>query len=226
MIVVSGYFGKKLTGVYRAPQSDNCFFFSNNSEMKSIVENQDWTFLYEHIPVCSDYRISSLQSKYVKFLQFDKEKIGWKPGQAILYFDHKLEVKIEHLKKIEWLCNNDILIRNTPKEKITIKDEIDQAMGQKRYREAMSDTINWVDTKISSGKYSPRNRIMNTGLIFYKNIEKIQKLCNEVFEACWLIGQPECQIIWGVLSQTYEINIRRINWNELNIVWKEPVISA
>jgi hypothetical protein len=224
MIVVSGYFGKKLTGAYRAPQLENCFFFSNNSEMKSVVENQGWTFLYEHMPVSSESRIASLQSKYVKFLQFDKNKIGWVPGQAILYFDHKFEVKKEHIEKIERLCESHLLIRNTPKEKITIQDEIDAALGQKRYAEVMGETIEWVNTKIRSGKYSPRNRIMNTGLIFYKEVEKIQNLCSEVFEGCWLIGQPECQIIWGILSQKYETNITRINWTELDIVWNEPPI--
>jgi glycosyltransferase involved in cell wall biosynthesis len=152
MIVVSGYFGKKLTGAYRAPQLENCFFFSNNSEMKSVVENQGWTFLYEHIPVSSDSRISSLQSKYVKFLQFDKNKIGWVPGQAILYFDHKLEVKKEHIEKIKRFCESHLLIRNTPKEKITIQDEIDAALGQKRYAEVMGETVEWVKNNPRASK--------------------------------------------------------------------------
>ena len=224
MIVVSGYFGKKLTGVYKALPSTNCYFFSNNTEMKTIVEEQGWIFLYENIPLSAESRIASLQSKYVKFLQFDKEKIGWKCGQSILYFDHKFEVKSEHLKKINQLCTRDILIRNTPKEKLTIQDEIDAALSQKRYAEVMGETVIWVNNKIKNEGYSASNRIMNTGLILYKDIKTIQVLCDRVYENCWLIGQPECQIIWAILSQHYEKIITRIAWNELDIVWQEPLL--
>lgn len=222
MIVISGYFGKKLTGVYKALPGINCFFFSNNKEMKPIAENEGWIFVYENMPLSAEPRIASLQSKYVKFLQFEKEKIGWKPNQAILYFDHKFEIKLKHVKQIENSCQRALLIRNTPKEKLSIQDEINAALSQKRYAEVMEQTITWVNNKIENEGYRYLNRIMNTGLIFYKDINMIQNLCDDVYETCWLIGQPECQIIWGMLSQNYEKNITRIHWSELDSVWEEP----
>jgi len=218
MIVISGYFGKELTGVYTALQDIKCFFFSNNGEMKSIVEDLGWIFIYIPMPLSADPRISSLQSKYVKFLQFDSKKIGLESGQSILYFDHKIEVNKEHAQKLEKLCSKEILICNTPKEKLTIQDEINSALPQKRYAEVMQETIMWVNNKIESEGYSEFNRIMSTGLIFYKEIETIQMLCDEVYETCWLIGQPECQIIWGILSQRYEKIIRRIEWSDIDVV--------
>lgn len=166
MIVISGYFGKKLTGVYTSLPDVDCFFFSNNKEMKSIVEAKGWIFVSENMPISAEPRIASLQSKYVKFLQFDKEKIGWKRDQEILYFDHKFEVKITHVKKIENSCDTALLIRNTPKEKLTIQDEINDALPQKRYAEVMEQTIAWVNNKIENEGYRSFNRIMNTGLIF------------------------------------------------------------
>jgi len=75
--------------------------------------------------------------------------------------------------------------------------------------------------KITKEKLSVNNRIMNTGLILYADVEKSQKLCDEVYEACWFLGQPECQIIWSLISQPYESLITRINWNDLDILWKE-----
>ena len=193
--------------------------------MGAIVEKQGWNFVYEPMPLSAEPRIASLQSKYVKFLQFDKEKIGWNNEQAILYFDHKFEVRTEHIENIQRLCTRDILIRNTPKEKLTIQEEIKAALPQKRYAEVMEQTVAWVNKKIRLEGYSPSNRIMNTGLIFYKNIQAIQALCDEVHDACWLIGQPECQIIWGMLSQKYENKIHRIGWEMLDIAWKEPSLT-
>lgn len=172
--------------------------------MKPIVETEGWIFVYSHMPLSADPRIASLQSKFVKFLQFEKEMIGWKPKQAILYFDHKFEVKLKHAEKIENSCTRALLIRSTLKEKLTIQDEINAALPQKRYAEVMEQTITWVNHKIENANYRSFNRIMNTGLIFYNDIKSIQSLCDDVYETCWLIGQPECQIIWGMLSQNYE----------------------
>jgi hypothetical protein len=225
MIVISGYFGKKISGVYEALPGQKCYFFSNNMEMKAIAEEQGWIFLYENMPLSENSRIASLQSKCVKFLQFDKGRISWKTGHPILYFDHKFEIKPKHLAKIIQLCTRDILIRNSPKEKLTIQDEVNAALPQKRYAEVMNETVIWIKDKVKLEGYSLSNRIMNTGLIFYKNVKAIQGLCDQVYENCWLIGQPECQIIWGVLSQNYENIITRIDWTELDIVWKEPTIG-
>ena len=42
-----------------------------------------WQFiLIDHMPI-EKIAISSLQSKYVKFLQFDKNLIGWLEGRAL-----------------------------------------------------------------------------------------------------------------------------------------------
>ena len=51
----------------------------------------------------------------------------------------------------------------------------------------------------------------------------MQKLCDEVYKACYDLGQPECQIIWGVLSQKFEEYITRVDWKTIEMLWKEPV---
>lgn len=223
LIVISGYFGYRLTGIYEAPLKENCYFFSNNLRMKEPSEKKGWLFIFvENMPITSEPRISSLQSKYVKFLQFDMTTIGWTPGTHILYFDHKFEVKESHVDQIRNLNPSGILIRNTPKEKLTIQDEVDAALLQKRYSEVMPETLNWVNDKIENEGYSENNRIMNTGLILFSDIERTQHLCDAVYETCWLLGQPECQIVWGILAQRYERIITRISWQALDILWKEP----
>ena len=149
--------------------------------------------------------------------------MAWCPGESILYFDHKFNVCENHILKANAICKTDLLIRNTPKKKVCIQDEIDAAINQNRYLYSMPETIEWVDSKIKSGEYSYSNRIMNTGFILYKDIGLIQKLCNEVYKACSDLGQPECQIIWGVLSQKFEEYITRVDWKTIEMLWKEPV---
>ena len=217
IIIISCYFGEKNTHVFKAPLKSKCYYFSNNNSLKREVEAKGWHFIFlDNFELNQDYRISSLQSKYVKFLQFDKKKINWKKGESIIYFDNKLKVCSRHIAKAKKLCKNEILIRNTPKEKLTINDEINEAIVQKRYLEFMDQTISWVENKIKLEDYKRYNRIMNTGFILYKDVSLSQKLCDEVYESCHQIGQPECQVIWGVLSQRFEKNITRVNFEEFD----------
>ena len=109
--------------------------------------------------------------------------------------------------------------------KVSIQDEIDHAMMQDRYRLAMPQTIKWLETMYSSYKFSKTNRIMNTGLIFYNKPDQILDLCNETYNACVDLKQPECQIIWGIYSQKYEHLITRCNFNDLNPPWMEPLVE-
>lgn len=223
MIVVSGYFGAAATGIYPAPLDRNCFFFSNNPALEKIALKNGWTFVaVSGIPLSSEPRVSSLQSKYVKFLQFEVATLGVSGDSGVLYFDHKLNVTSRHIEYIVENCAAEVLIRNTPKVKLTIQAEIDAAVRQKRYREVMVETVNWVNHCISAEGYSINNRIMNTGLIYYRTMEKVRSLCDSVFHKCWDLGQPECQIIWAVLSQRYEHLITRIEWDGLNPEKREP----
>ncbi|HUA26529.1 MAG TPA: hypothetical protein VMA54_20535 [Steroidobacteraceae bacterium] len=223
---MSGYFGAKATGVHPAPLDQNCFFFSNNPALERAAARNGWTFVCKSgMPLSSEPRISSLQSKYVKFLQFDAAKLGVAADSGILYFDHKLNVTSRHVKYMAEACATDLLIRNTPRLKLTIQAEIDAGLRQKRYRETMVETVNWVNHCISTEGYRMNNRIMNTGLIYYRTVEKVRSLCNGVFNKCWDLGQPECQIIWAVLSQRYEHLITRIEWDALNPAKLEPAVE-
>jgi hypothetical protein len=222
MKIISCYFGSNKTGVYEAPLDADCFFFSNNKYLEPLAQKSGWNFVFVNdIPVSAEPRVASLQSKFIKFLQFNKSLINWTPGESILYFDHKFAVKSEHIGPIQNFCSSEILIRNTPKNKLSIQDEINAAMQQKRYAEVMVETVQWLIAKIKKEKLSVNNRIMSTGLILYADVEKSQKLCDEVYEAYWFLGQPECQIIWSLLSQPYESLITRFSWSDLDILWKE-----
>lgn len=226
MIAISCYFGAKLSGVYDAPRSIRSLFFSNNSDMRSIVEEKGWEYhLLAQMPPSIDPRISSLQSKFVKFLQFNFASVNIFNDEDVLYFDHKFEVTENHVETARFLCSSSVLIRNTPKIKNYVDQEIEEAERQKRYRDKMPETVDWVKALVASGQYSRQVRIMNTGLIYYRNPERIRKLRDAAFDTCWHLGQPECQIIWAMLSQKFQTDITKIEWSQLAPNWKAPSLK-
>jgi hypothetical protein len=225
MIVISGYFGLKCKGIYPAPIKSKSFFFSNNVSLKKIAEAQGWNFIYlNKYSLTTNYRISSLQSKYVKFLQFDFDELGISSDEGILYFDHKLYVKKEHIADVVKLCDKDLLIREAPAKK-SIQDEINEASLHPRYKYGMNKTIEWLSQKIYNEDYSGTNKLALTGFIYYKNPKKFIHLTNEVFDVCNQLNQPECQIIWAVLSEPYNNLISRINPKKINPIWQKSRVG-
>jgi hypothetical protein len=98
-VLLSGFFGDQFTRVYPAISEYDCVFFSNNAVLKDEVESKGWTFvvLSGH-ELSSDLRISSQQSKYVKFLQFLADYPEFANVDKFTYFDHKFRVTSEHIR--------------------------------------------------------------------------------------------------------------------------------
>lgn len=228
MLVVTGYTGIYNTHIFMSPSNGSkflskfegkCYFLSNNLQLKKQAERAGWNFVFlDNLQQVDNFRISSLQSKYIKFLQFDKQIIGANENDDILYFDHKLHITNQHIEKIKNICNSDILLRHTPSIK-NIDDEIYSSIIHKsalRYTEFMPQTLSWLDQKYKEN-YTNNYRIANTGIIYYKNPTLVKNLCDQVYQTCINLGQPQCQIIWGILSQKYEKNIQYIDWNMLKI---------
>lgn len=221
MIIISGYFGLKCKGIYPAPLKKRSLFFSNNIRLKNIAQKQGWKFIFvSDFLLTTNYRISSLQSKYIKFLQFDFRELGISTDEEIIYFDHKLYVQKKHIANVIKYCDKDLLIRETPESK-TVQDEINEASLHPRYKYGMSNTIKWVTEKIESGNYLGKNKLALTGFIYYKRPKKFFDLTNEVFNMCEKLDQPECQIIWTVLSEPYSNSIKQISAEKINLVWKK-----
>ncbi|MBF0383171.1 MAG: hypothetical protein HQL69_19285 [Magnetococcales bacterium] len=224
-IIISCIFGNKFNKVYPAIAGKRSIFFSNNPDIASVVKKQGWEFrLVKKHPLSSDYRISSIQSKYIKFLQFFDEFPDLKDMEKITYFDHKFYVQQSHLDWIEDNLQQDkaILIRNESRVKLSIIEEAKEAMLQNRYAETMVPTIEWITTLVKQRVISVETRIVNTGFITYQNYNNIMPLLNDVYSKVWLLAQPECQIIWACLSQLYSEHIQRVEWEELNPLWQAP----
>ena len=228
LIVISCIFGNNFHSVHPAPDIKNSFFFTNNSTIQNEIINKGWNYIYVDKPLSNDDIISSLQSKYIKFLVFLKDFPEFQNKKTIIYFDHKENVSFDTLSEINLLISNNsnksLIIRQTPSVKTKINDEIDAAMGQVRYVKNMNKTKEFVEDIISSGSISENVRICNTGLLIYINRHNIEGLLTAVYEKCIEHDQPECQIYWSIFSQKYKNEIKEIEWTYIkNIKRQDPL---
>lgn len=181
---------------------ENCYFYSNNKSLKAEVIFKGWQFCFIKSKVDNGESIaSSLLAKKVKFLQVDDANFNH--VEHIIYMDSRRVS--DDISKIIQMNKKGILLRYEAKFKPTIWHEVEEAKGQERYAQHMDKTINFINTKLTEG-YAANNRVMNTGIIAYAmhtRATKIRSLCYEVYNACIALEQPECQIIWCLLSQPY-----------------------
>jgi hypothetical protein len=224
-ILVSCLFGRSFNKVYPAIDGRQCLFFSNNPDLKFEIESKGWDFRFTpgH-PLSSEGRVSSQQSKYIKFLQFLGNYPDLAGVEAITYFDHKFHVQEEH---IQWIVaqrdpQKSILIRTTPMLKKSITDEVNTAIGQPRYGLNMARTLQWIECLKRSRGISENVRIVNTGIIHYEDFQVVMPMLTEIYQAVWELGQPECQILWAALSQPYNEHIQPVAWDSLCPRWAAP----
>jgi len=222
--VVSCILGTSFRAVYPAPLAGSSFFFTNQRDLESEIEDKGWECLFLDIPLSSEGTISSLQAKYVKYLQFlrDGEHEWASRVDEIVYTDHKFFVKPKHLQFIVDNRSRDILVRKTPRLKTTVWDEFDDAMRSDRYRRFMPQTKAFIEQKLSEG-YSATTPISNTGLIAYNHKNpRVLTFVDQMYAALTNIGTSECQIIWALLSQRYVDLIQHVDWKAMAILWEPP----
>jgi hypothetical protein len=222
--IISCFFGKKYIDIHPAPLCRNCIFFSNNREYAEQAREKGWVFEYVSKILTDDSLVCSLQSKYIKFLIFLNDFPKYRDFSNILYMDHHLEVLESHV--IQFLdyhlpSGKSICIRaHENLSRISVWDEIWEAGAQARYALNMEKTVNFV--RNLGGEFG---KVCNTGLILYRNDDRILSFLKEVYEACIRFEQPCCQIFWSVFSPKYanfifmfpfrEIFPRNRSWEKL-----------
>lgn len=225
LLIISCIFGKQFKYVHPSPDNKNSYFFTNNKELKGEIINKGWNYVYVNKVLSDDIIISSLQSKYIKFLKFLDDFPQFQNAKTIIYFDHKINVLPNALNEIKLLIDNNndksIIINQTPLNKTSVYDEVKAAMGQQRYVKNMNITKNFIKHMISTNEYSEHVRICSTGLLIFINRENIKELLNNVYEKCIEHQQPECQIYWSIFSQKHQNKIKQIKWTDIKNIKRE-----
>ena len=193
---------------------ENCYFYSNNKSLKTEVVFKGWQFCFIESKVENGESLaSSLLAKKVKFLQIDNANFN--NVEHIIYMDSRRIS--DDIANIIQMNDKGVLLRYEAKFKPTIWHEVEEAKGQERYAMQMDSTIHFINTKLKEG-YVANNRVMNTGIIAYAmhiRATKIRALCDEVYNACVTLEQPECQALWCLLSQPYIDIIKAVESSEI-----------
>ena len=184
---------------------ENCYFYSNN---------KGWQFCFIESKIDNGESIaSSLLAKRVKFLQIDDANFNH--VEHIIYMDSRRVS--DDISNIIQMNKKGILLRYEAKLKPSVWHEVEEAKGQERYAKHMDKTVDFINAKLREG-YSANNRVMNTGIVAYAMHTRnttIRSLCDEVYNACLMLKQPECQILWCLLSQPYNDIIKAVESSEI-----------
>jgi len=142
-------------------------------------------------------------------------------------------MKEEDVQKIVDVYNEEhkynIVIRRHEHNRVGIFSEIEDSLNfdkisnENRYSKNMEKTVDFVNKNIPDRQVADSIQICNTGMMLYTNYDEIMPLLDEVYETCVSLQQPQCQIIWSVLSQKYKDKIKVIDFrNVINPTWIEP----
>lgn len=225
LLFISCIFGKHFKHVHPSPDNKNSYFFTNNTELKYEIINKGWNYIFVDKDLTDDHLVSSLQSKYIKFLEFLDDFPEFKNREIIIYFDHMEIVSTATVDEIQLLINKNLdkslIIRQKP-YKTNVHQEIEEAIKQNRYAKNMNLTKKFIKNIISTEEFSEDVTVCNTGLLIYTNRHKIRELLKNVYNKCIEHQQPECQIYWSIFSQKYKNEITEIKWTDIKNQRKNP----
>lgn len=222
--IISGVFGEAFRTLYHAPIGFDSYLYSNNPALSAQASRKGWRFRYIDYPLVRDSAVSSLQSKYVKFLQVRHERDYLLKYDDLLYVDHKLRLTERIVNRFMGLKRKPVLITTTPRVKTSVWDEVKDAQSQERYTRFMKDTVAYIKDKVAEG-YSERTRVCATGMIAYSMREpRVFELCDTVYSDLTKVGTPECQVIWCVASQKYAEIIQAVDFDRGPLRWRESTL--
>ena len=220
--IISCYFCNSFSYVHPAPSDFTSYFFTNYSGMKNEIEKKGWIYCECNDMVSEDILVSSVQSKKIKFLQFKSEYPKLFDNRDILYIDHKIYIKNEHVYYMKKLSEENplieiILCKHNQTNKKTITDEIiDASNYSERYRRHMPETIEFINKYLQENNLKNDTIIYLTGILYYHNVSNTAKLLYDINKLCNDFQQPECQVFFAALAQKYKKYIMPINLSDIN----------
>jgi hypothetical protein len=223
--VIICVFGKQFSTVYQAPKSYPAYCFTNNKDIQAELELKGWKYIYMNFPIFDDPLKSSLQVKFVKFLQFRKASrfSFFNEYENLIFVDHTHDINDENVAQILQRATNKILTRFHPEQpSIMIGDELKRTVLQERYLRNMPHTIDWINKKIKQG-YSEYVCIPWGSLILYRHKDpEVQKFADEIYKEIMEAKSPSDQTVWAMVSQKYLDIIQMIEAGAIPMKWMPP----
>ena len=224
-LLVACIFGVKFSKLYPALVNYRCVLFSNNIKLKKEAIKKGWEFEFvDKFELSQDHFLSSLQSKYIKFLQFLDDFPAYKKYRSITYIDHTLKITNEESKRLKALFhrNKKIFMISCSKGHL-VTDGLDNAFKSQRYRNSYKQTKDWINYQLSLRNNPAPPQEYATGFIMYKDFKHLIPFLKNVYVTIWELRQPYCQSIWAVLVQPHLDDLQYIYWSDTSIKKRTPL---
>lgn len=221
--------------VYKAPRHCgwDCIFFSNSRTVGQIAARAGWQYHPLYAPSTGSELTYALASKQVKFLgflgdQFTREESCFGSYTHVIYHDHKILLAAEHVRALLALmeANPDKQIFNfqTPRQKDSLFAEVAAAQHQHRYLENMGSTLQFIGDLLMSDSATSKDCITRTGVLAYRVTPEVRYVTRIIQSACSTFQQPECQILWSLMTQRHRDLIHTETWD--TPAWNPPLWQA
>ena len=224
-LLVACVFGVKFSKLYPALVNYRCVLFSNNIKLKKEALKKGWEFEFvDKFELSQDHFLSSLQSKYIKFLQFLDDFPAYKKYRSITYMDHTIKITKEEFTRLKALFhrNKKIFMISCRKGYLTTEG-LDNACKSQRYRNSYKQTKDWINYQLSlQNNHGPLQEYA-TGFIIYKDFKDLIPFLKNVYETIWELRQPYCQSIWAVLIQSHLDDLQYIYWSDTIMKKRTPL---
>lgn len=225
-LLVACVFGIKFSKLYPALANYRCVLFSNNIKLKKEALKKGWEFeLVDKFELSKDHFLSSLQSKYIKFLQFLDDFPAYKKYRSITYMDHTIKISKEETKRLKALFhrNKKIFMISSRKGYLALEALDKASKSHQRYRNSYRKTKDWIINYQLSKNNPGKPQEFATGFIMYKDFKHLLPFLKNVYETIWKLRQPHCQTIWAVLVQSHMDDLQYIYWSDTSMKKRTPL---
>ena len=204
------------------------FLFVNDRTMRGEGERKGWTVIVDPtLPLHESARISTLQAKRTKFVQFlhRGEGSGGVPADHacdfFAYVDHKIRLRSDHIAKLltHLEPHNDVVLRSTPHHAPRdVRDLLSTLIIQSdgRYRSELRNLSHFIETQAAAGYLTSTNdRLAATGLILWRNTAAAREIADDVYAHIASTKLTHCQIVWAVIAPSYGERVKVVCFDQL-----------
>lgn len=191
------------------PKSNDCFFYTNNPNTYSQLENTGWNAIFVDVPIKNNLTADAMDAKHLKACPYMYPELN--NYDVTCYFDSALTVNMDEVNQLVaktfTYSNYDMIIARHPFIGVTwppsAKSEFNEAMLQPRYEAERDRYEKYMAEQIRSGLLEVDDIHYATGFIVRKNNMEMRRL-GEVWYRHILACGIECQISFFFVQQMFK----------------------
>ena len=188
---------------------------NDSKEFMNHAIESNWLVRKLNIPKSNDLLEASMQSKNVKFLNFDFEEGKY---DYVVYADNKLIINQDQVDSlVNNIGDNCCLLGKQGHSVIT---EFYHAMAYDRYKARTVEMRHNIDSYIQSNGMSAVNKapsVVGGLIVFNLNAKGFNEFIADLNKEQKYYNHPECQIMLSLFANfsKYKDRIKKVNFNDI-----------